>query len=68
MISVQFFCVHKSTKQKQYSQPMFFDEVNDHVRSTIDVNMSRLMANLNGFRVVCLITNVDHDTVKLTSA
>jgi hypothetical protein len=66
MISVQFYCVHMVTKQKQYSQPLFYNEMNDHVQNNIDVNMNRLRVNLNGFRVVCLITNVDHDTIKLT--
>lgn len=68
MISVQFYCVHMVTKQKQYSQPLFYNEYNEHVQSNIDVNMNRLMVNLNGFRVVCLITNIDHDTIKLTPA
>lgn len=68
MISVQFFCVHMKTKQKQYSQPLFYNEMSDHAKNNIDVNMNRLIANLPGFRVVCLITNIDHDTIKLTPA
>jgi Leucine-rich repeat (LRR) protein len=59
MIKVYFVCQNPITKQKVTGDPLYYNELNEHVHAQIQANYMNLLINLPGWTVLSVIGNME---------
>jgi hypothetical protein len=60
MIKVYFVCRHPVSKQKVTGEPLYYNEMTEHVYAQIQANYMNLIINLPGWTVLSVIGNVEN--------